>query len=59
MKPNIQVIAAGRGLTIQWCEEGLERHVWVEQASFERFLASGETIYLDAPALAVKGPRAA
>ena len=31
----------------------MERHVWVDQVSFERFLASGETIYLDAPAIAV------
>ena len=54
MQPNIRVIAAGRGLTIQWCEQGMERHVWVDQASFERFLASGETTYLDTPAIAVE-----
>jgi hypothetical protein len=59
MEPNIQVVAAGRGLTIQWSEQGMERHVWVDQSSFEQFLASGETIYLDTPAIAVEGPKAA
>jgi hypothetical protein len=38
-----------RGLTIRWLEEGFERHVWVDQQSFERFLAAGETFYVDAP----------
>jgi len=40
-----------RGLTIRWFESGLERHVWV---TFEQFLASGETIYLDTPAIATE-----
>jgi len=43
-----------RGLTIRWLETGLERHVWVDQSTFEQFLASGETIYLDTPAVATE-----
>jgi hypothetical protein len=58
MESNIQVVAAGRGLTIRWREQGMERHVWVDQPAFERFLASGETIYLDTPAIAIEVPRA-
>jgi len=57
MEANIQVVAAGRGLTIRWREQGLERHVWVDQPAFERFLASGETIYLDTPAIAIEAPK--
>jgi len=44
-----------RGLTIRWLETGLERHIWVDQWAFEQFLASGETIYLDTPAVATEG----
>ena len=56
MESTIQIVVnqAGRGLTIRWCEQGLERHVWVEQLKFEKFLASGETIYLDTPAIAIQ-----
>ncbi|HKW39259.1 MAG TPA: hypothetical protein VJO54_15785 [Burkholderiales bacterium] len=54
---SIEVVAAGRGITIRFCEQGLERHVWVDQPAFERFLAAGETIYEDTPAIAVEGPR--
>jgi hypothetical protein len=54
---NIEIVAVGRGLTIRLCEQGLERHVWVDQQTFERFLAAGETIYEDTPAIAVEGPR--
>jgi len=55
MESNIQIVVnqAGRGLTIRWLEQGLERHVWVDQPKFEQFLASGETIYLDTPAVAI------
>jgi hypothetical protein len=56
MESNIQIVVnhAGRGLTIRWCEQGLERHVWVDQLKFEQFLGSGETIYLDTPAIAIQ-----
>jgi len=43
-----------RGLTIRWFEPGLQRRVWVDQGTFEQFLASGETIYLDTPAIATE-----
>jgi len=42
-------------VTIEWREQGLERHVWMRQDAFEEFLARGETIYLDTPAIAVEG----
>jgi hypothetical protein len=56
MASNIQVVVdqTKRGITIRWSEAGLERHVWVDQGVFERFLASGETIYVDTPAIAVE-----
>jgi pyruvate kinase len=56
MKSNIeiQVKQAGRGMKIEWREEGLERHVWIEQSAFEEVLARGDTVYLDTPAIAVK-----
>jgi hypothetical protein len=52
MASGIQVVVdqSKRGLTIRWLEEGFERHVWVDQQTFERFLAAGETFYADAPA---------
>ena len=55
MKSNIEILVkqTGRGVKIEWREEGLERHVWIAQDAFEEFLAHGETIYLDTPALAV------
>ena len=51
MASGIRVVVdeSKRGLTIRWLEEGFERHVWVDQQSFERFLAAGETFYVDAP----------
>lgn len=51
MASAIQVVVdeSKRGLTIRWLEEGFERHVWVDQQSFERFLAAGETFYVDTP----------
>jgi len=54
MASNIRIAVdeTARGLTIRWLETGLERHVWVDQSTFEQFLASGETIYLDTPAIA-------
>lgn len=57
MKSSIEILVkqAGRGMKIEWREEGLERHVWIKQDAFEQFLARGETVYLDAPAVAVKG----
>ena len=53
MASNIRIAVdeTARGLTIRWLETGLERHVWVDQSTFEQFLASGETIYLDTPAI--------
>jgi hypothetical protein len=54
MASGIQVVVdqSKRGLTIRWLEEGFERHVWVDQQTFERFLAAGETFYADTPAVA-------
>ena len=51
MASGIRVVVdeSKRGLTIRWLEEGFERHVWVDQQSFERFLAAGETFYIDTP----------
>lgn len=51
MASGIRVVVdeSKRGLTIRWVEEGFERHVWVDQQSFERFLAAGETFYVDTP----------
>jgi len=56
MASNIRIAVdeTARGLTIRWFETGLERHVWVDQGTFEQFLASGETIYLDTPAIATE-----
>jgi hypothetical protein len=49
MASNIQVVVdqSQRGITIRWTEDGLERHIWVDQQAFERFLAAGETFYMD------------
>jgi hypothetical protein len=57
MKSSIEILVkqAGGGMKIEWREEGLERHVWIKQDVFEEFLARGETIYLDTPAIAVQG----
>ncbi len=56
MAPGIQVVVdvSRRGFTIRWFEAGLERHVWVAQNRFEEFLASGETVYVDTPAIAAE-----
>jgi RNase P/RNase MRP subunit p29 len=56
MATGIRVVVdeTKRGLTIRWIEEGLERHVWVDQQTFERFLAAGETVYVDTPAVAAQ-----
>lgn len=56
MAPGIQVVVdvSKRGFTIRWSEQGLERHVWVPQNRFEEFLASGETLYVDTPAIAAE-----
>jgi len=60
MATGIRVVVdeSKRGMTIRWLEEGFERHVWVDQQSFERFLASGETFYVDTP-VAVARPASA
>jgi hypothetical protein len=60
MASNIRVIVdeEKRGLTIRWYEDGLERHVWVDHGTFEEFLACGETIYVDTPAIATEHPLA-
>ena len=47
---RVMVDESKRGLTIRWIEAGFERHVWVDQQTFERFLAAGETFYVDIPA---------
>jgi hypothetical protein len=49
MATNIRVVVdeSERGITIRWFEAGLERHVWVDQQAFERFLAAGDTFYMD------------
>jgi hypothetical protein len=54
MAAIIQVVVdqSKRGLTIRLLQEGLERHVWVDHDTFEQFLASGNTIYVDTPAIA-------
>jgi hypothetical protein len=56
MTPGIQVVVdvSKRGFTIRWSEQGLERHVWVAQRTFEEFLAAGETVYVDTPAIATE-----
>lgn len=58
MATGIRIIVdeSKRGLTIRWLEAGLERHVWVDQQTFEQFLASGRTTYVDTPAVATQGP---
>ena len=54
MATSIRIVVdeSKRGLTIRWFEEGLERHVWVDQQTFEQFLAAGNTTYVDTPAVA-------
>jgi hypothetical protein len=54
MATSIRIVVdeSKRGLTIRWFEEGLERHVWVDQQTFEEFLAAGNTTYVDTPAVA-------
>lgn len=49
MASGIRVLVeeSKRGMIIRWLEAGLERHVWVDQQTFERFLAAGETFYVD------------
>ncbi len=49
MASSIRVLVdeSERGITIRWLEAGLERHVWVDQQTFERFLAAGDTFYVD------------
>jgi type IV secretory pathway TrbF-like protein len=56
MGSGIQVVVdvSKRGFTIRWFEQGLERHVWVAQSRFEELLASGETVYVDTPAIAAE-----
>lgn len=56
MASNIRVVVdeATRGLVIRWFEDGLERHVWVDHGRFEEMLASGETVYVDTPAIATE-----
>lgn len=60
MASNIRVVVdeVTRGLVIRWFEDGLERHVWVDQGGFEQMLASGETVYIDTPAIATEQPYA-
>ena len=57
---SIQVVmdGAGRGLTVRCLEAGLERHVGVDRRTLQPFLASGETIYVDTPAIATEHSRA-
>ena len=59
MASNIQVVVdeTKAGLMIRWLEDGLERHVWVGHERFEEMLASGETVYIDTPAVATERPR--
>jgi len=49
MASNVRIVVdeSRRGITIRWLEKGLERHIWVEQQAFERFLAAGDTFYVD------------
>ena len=49
MGSNIRVVVdqSKRGITIRWIEQGLERHIWVEQQAFEQFLAAGDMFYMD------------
>jgi len=60
MASNIRVVVdeMTRGLVIRWFEDGLERHVWVDHGRFEQMLASGETVYIDTPAIATEQPYA-
>ena len=60
MASNIQVVVdeTKAGLMIRWLEDGLERHVWVGHERFEKMLASGETVYVDTPAIATEQPLA-
>lgn len=57
MATDIRIVVdeSKRGLTIRWFEESLERHVWVDQQTFELFLAAGRTTYVDTPAVATQG----
>jgi RNase P/RNase MRP subunit p29 len=59
MTSGIRVVVdeTERGLTIRWSEDGLERHVWVDQQTFEQFLAAGKTVYVDTPAVAVQSSK--
>ena len=61
MASGIRVLVdeSKRGLTIRWIEAGFERHVWVDQQTFERFLAAGETFYVDTQAPGAYAERSA
>ena len=52
---RIVVDESQRGVTIRWIEASLERHVWVDQQTFEELLAAGKTTYVDTPAVATHG----
>ncbi len=54
---HVVIHGAGRGLIVRCVEAGLERHVWVDWRTFQQFLASGETIYFDTPAIAIEQSR--
>ena len=49
MASNVRVVVdeSKSGITIRWIEAGLERHIWIDHQSFERFLAAGDTFYVD------------